>query len=52
VRSGREAVIVVSEDEYARTTAPRRNLVDLFSALRGSGLELKRDKGLGRDVEL
>jgi prevent-host-death family protein len=52
VRGGREAVIVVREDDYRRATRPRRNLVDLFSALRGTNLDLDRDADTGRDVPL
>lgn len=52
VRSGRDAVIVVSEDQYNAATRPRRNLVDLFSALRGAELHIDRERDFGRDVPL
>lgn len=52
VRGGREAVVVLSEAEYTRVAGPRRNLVDLFSALRGSGLEFPRDQDAGREVDI
>jgi prevent-host-death family protein len=52
VRGGRQSVVVISEQQYAEATAPRRNLVDLFSALRGSGLELERDREFGRETLL
>jgi prevent-host-death family protein len=52
VRGGREAVVVLSERQYNEATAPRRNLVDLFSTLRGSGLELEREPDLGRETLL
>lgn len=52
VRGGRETVVVVAEVQYDRMAAPRRGLVDLFSALRGSGVVFERDRDLGRDIEL
>ncbi|HLI96215.1 MAG TPA: type II toxin-antitoxin system prevent-host-death family antitoxin [Candidatus Baltobacteraceae bacterium] len=52
VRGGRESVVVISEAQYRETAAPRRNLVDLFSALRGSGIELERDRDFGRETTL
>lgn len=52
VRGGREAVVVVSEEYYNDNMTPRRSLVELFSALRGSGLQLERDRDEGRDISL
>lgn len=32
--------------------APKRNLMDLFSALRGTALDLTRDHDTGREIDL
>lgn len=53
VRGGRDVVVVVAEAAYKEATQPRRSLVDLFSSLRGSGLNLEReDDDFGREVDL
>jgi prevent-host-death family protein len=52
VRSGRDAVIVVAEAAYVRATARGKTAVELFSALRGAGLDLQRDPDTGRDIAL
>jgi len=52
VRGGRDAVIVVAEEEYKKATRPRRTVVDLFSALRGIDLNLEREDDFGREVPL
>src|SRR5579863_1318050 len=56
-KHGREAVVVLSAEEYARlaeSEAPKGSLVDFFAAspLRGSGIDLDRRRGFGRDVRL
>ena len=56
-RSGRDAVVVISAEEYERLAAPR-NLVDflrespLADVLAEEELELDRPRDLGRDVSL
>ena len=56
-KHGREAVIVLPAEEYARlaeSEARKGTLADFFAAspLRGSGIDLDRPRDLGRDVEL
>jgi antitoxin Phd len=51
---GREAVIVLSADQYRRLDppAPRLPLTDFLERLDLSGLDLDRPRDTGRDVEL
>jgi len=56
-KHGREAVVVLSAEEYARlaeSEARKGSLVDFFAAspLRGSGIDLDRRRDFGRDVKL
>ena len=53
-RGGREAVVVVSAEEWERKTKRQGNLAEFLAAspLRGSRLRLKRSKDKGRKVEL
>jgi prevent-host-death family protein len=53
-RKGRQAVVVVSIDEWRRKTRRTGNLAEFFAAspLRGSGLKVKRTKGGRRAIEL
>ncbi len=56
-RSGREAVVVLGEEDYQRLKAPpgeRENLADFFarSPLVGLDLDFSRDPDPGRDVDL
>lgn len=53
-RNGREAVVVVSAEEWQRRTKPKGNLAEFFanSPLRGSGLDLTRPFAKPRDVDL
>ena len=56
-KHGREAVVVLSAEEYARlaeSEARKGSLVDFFAAspLRGSGIDLDRRRDFGRDVQL
>lgn len=54
-RNGRDAVVVISADDYERLTTPG-DLVDflrhspLAEALSGDDLDLDRPRDLGRDV--
>jgi len=56
-KHGREAVVVLSAEEFARlaeSEARKGSLVDFFAAspLRGSGIDLDRRRDFGRDVKL
>ena len=53
-RRGRETVVVVSAEEWARKTKRQGDLARFFAAspLPGSGLELERTKDRPRDIEL
>lgn len=53
-RHGKEAVVVVSAEEWKRKTKRKGNLAEFFaqSPLRGSGLEVERLKDLPRETEL
>ncbi len=51
---GRDAVVVVSANEYGKLSRPRGNLVDFFrkSPLVGAELDLVRSRDTGRRIEL
>jgi prevent-host-death family protein len=53
-RKGKEAVVVVSAEEWQRKTKRTGNLAEFFAAspLRGSGLKIKRTKDRPRPIEL
>jgi prevent-host-death family protein len=56
-KHGREAVVVLPAEEYARLTeseARKGGLAEFFAAspLRGSGIDLDRPRDFGRDLEL
>src|SRR4051812_38816 len=56
-KHGREAVVVVSAEDFARLASggPREgNLVDFFAAspLRDSGIDLRRSREFGREFDL
>lgn len=53
-KNGRPAGVLVSPEEWARLARPRPSLADFLdrSPLRGSGLEIERDGGGARDVDL
>jgi prevent-host-death family protein len=53
-RSGRNAVIVVSAEEWARKTQRKGNLAEFFasSPMRGSGLRVKRSGTKPRKITL
>lgn len=54
-RNGKDAVVVLSADEYARLVAPQ-DLVSflrdspLAEAVRNGELQIERDRDLGRDI--
>jgi len=52
---GKNAVVVLREEDYARLAqkdAKRRHIVDILANGPLGDLDLERDRGLGRDVEL
>ena len=56
-KHGREAVVVITAEEYARlvhSEAREGSLADFFAAspLRGSGIDLERARDYGRDIKL
>jgi prevent-host-death family protein len=53
-RNGRDAVVVVSIDEWERKTKRKGSLADFFaeSPLRNSGLVIKRDRERPREIDL
>ncbi|MCF7848615.1 MAG: type II toxin-antitoxin system Phd/YefM family antitoxin [Kiritimatiellales bacterium] len=53
-RHGKEAVIILSVDDYREATRNSGSLVDFFQAspLKGLDLDTKRTKDTGREVEL
>lgn len=53
-RHGRNAVVIVSANEWERKTKRSGNLAEFFasSPLRGSGLKIKRAKDRPRKVDL
>ena len=53
-RKGKQAVVVVSAEEWQRKTRRAGNLAEFFAAspLRGSGLKVKRTKSGPRAIEL
>jgi prevent-host-death family protein len=53
-RKGRQAVVVVSAEEWQRKTRRKGNLAEFFAAspLRGSGLKIQRTKDRSREIEL
>lgn len=53
-RHGKEAVVVLSVQEYRKLNRPKIGLVDFFrqSPLRSAKLDLQRNKDLPREVEL
>ena len=53
-RHGKEAVVVVSAEEWKRKTKRRESLAEflLASPLRGSGLEIERLKDVPRKIDL
>jgi prevent-host-death family protein len=56
-KHGREAVVIVRAEEYARLIEPKArqgSLVQFFAAspLRGSGIDLERSRDFGRAIDL
>jgi prevent-host-death family protein len=53
-RRGKKTVVIMSVEDYQQLTKPRTNLVDFFrkSPLMGVEIDLKRDRDLGREIDL
>ena len=53
-KRGRDAVVIMSIDEYRKLTRKGKSLADFLkeSPLAGSELQIEREKGQGREVEL
>lgn len=53
-KHGKEAVVIVSFDEYKKLTKPKSTLVKFFqkSPLVASGLDVARNKDIPRDIKL
>ena len=53
-RGGREAVVVVSAEEYERLTRPTPGLVEFLaqSPLAEVDLDVERPRDIGRDIDL
>jgi len=51
---GRDAVVVISVEEFEELTRPKRNLVQFFreSPLCDVDLDLERDEDIGREIQL
>jgi len=54
MRRGRKTAVVVGAEEWERKTKRRGSLAQFFSSspLRGSGLQIRRQRGAPRNVEL
>ncbi|HEX21536.1 MAG TPA: type II toxin-antitoxin system Phd/YefM family antitoxin [Actinobacteria bacterium] len=53
-KHGKEAVVVVSVDDYKKIIKPKTNLVEFFQAspLKGIELDVSRRKDLPRDIAI
>lgn len=53
-KHGKDAVVIVSIDEYKKITKPKNNLVKFFqkSPLAKEELEITRNKDISRDIQL
>lgn len=53
-RNGKDAVVVVSAEEWSARTKRKGNLAEFFagSPLRNSGLVIKRDRETAREIDL
>jgi prevent-host-death family protein len=51
-RHGKPAVVVMSAVEFQRHRPKRKGIVELFSKLRGSGIQLDRVRDYPREVKL
>lgn len=51
-RHGKPAVVVISQSQYEKLTAPRTTLKDFFRSAPQAELDLTRDKDYGREIFL
>jgi len=53
-RRGINTAVIMSVEDYQQLTKPAMNIVDFFrkSPLKGSGIDLTRDKDIGRELDL
>lgn len=53
-KRGKEAVVIISIEEYRKMQQPKNTLVDFFQAspLNGVDLDLTRDQSPARDIDL
>ena len=51
-RHGEPTVMVVSMAEFKKTKRKKKSILELFEPIRGLELDVTRDRGLPRDVEL
>jgi prevent-host-death family protein len=53
-RRGVKTVVVMSVEDYQQLTKPKMNIVDFFrkSPLKDIEIDLKRDKDIGREIDL
>ena len=53
-KHGKDAVVVISMDEYKKLIKPKQNLVNFFqqSPLANAELDLKRNKEIPRGIDL
>ena len=51
---GRDAVVLVSVEEYEELTRPKQSLIEFFreSPLRGVELDVERDRDAGREIRI
>ncbi len=53
-RRGIKTVVIMSVEDYQQLTKPKMNIVEFFrkSPLKGAGIDLTRDKDMGREIDL
>jgi len=53
-RRGINTAVIMSVEDYQQLTKPAMNIVDFFrkSPLKGIGIDLTRDKDIGRELDL
>ena len=53
-RRGINTVVIMSVEDYQQLTKPKMDIVEFFrkSPLKGAGIDLTRDKDMGREIDL
>ena len=53
-KHGKEAVVIVSIDDYKKLVTPKNNIVNFFqkSPLANHAIDIKRNNDIPRDIEL